>query len=349
MQDAVNGQVKGLLGFNIDKPLETVYSFLQDHDCLDLLKDPYLALATSQIVLEGKTRPQIQRAIKQKNAALKHLKAKYYSKTIDEDAIHKAIYSIGDNHSYQWFNRDPCDRMLQYLDTLFDPESYEEGFSLAISGGRDGARLTHSHGMQYHYIKQSLTLWRDILDDMYHLWFLAEQDLLDPNNKYELRDTGQGVQRVQQAPRTLKAIKRLQHRSQMKSTGWVGSSVVHLGDNNVPNALMFIDKYGQVGQILMPIVNCLRQIPRLYEDDENTKRFIDKTWGGIEALRLDILSDFFRHGFDGSGADNFFAAGSCIDGRMTSAWHWCSTIKSKKFYPVFLLTGFTSFSGKFDK
>ncbi len=31
--------------------------------------------------------------------------------------------------------------------------------------------------------------------------------------------------------------------------------------------------------------------------------------------RQDILVDFFRSAFDGSGADNFYDAGSCIDGR----------------------------------
>jgi hypothetical protein len=38
-------------------------------------------------------------------------------------------------------------------------------------------------------------------------------------------------------------------------------------------------------------------------------------------VALSIAVDFFRSAFDGSGADNFFDAGSCIDGRLTSAWN----------------------------
>jgi hypothetical protein len=55
-----------------------------------------------------------------------------------------------------------------------------------------------------------------------------------------------------------------------------------------------------------------------------------------------------RYGFDGSGSDNFFDAGSCIDGRLTSAWHWCSQLPAKPFYVVFKLAGFTSFDGQFQ-
>lgn len=60
-----------------------------------------------------------------------------------------------------------------------------------------------------------------------------------------------------------------------------------------------------------------------------------------------ILRDFFRHGFDGSGADNYFDAGSCVDGRLTSAWNWCSNIEKKPFFTLFLLCGFTGFDGQF--
>ena len=35
-----------------------------------------------------------------------------------------------------------------------------------------------------------------------------------------------------------------------------------------------------------------------------------------------ILHDFFRCGFNGTGSNG----GSCIDGRSTSAWNWCSKL-----------------------
>ena len=42
-------------------------------------------------------------------------------------------------------------------------------------------------------------------------------------------------------------------------------------------------------------------------------------------------------------------AGSCIDGRLTSAWNWCQHIAEEPFYPVFKLCGFSSFDGEFSQ
>jgi hypothetical protein len=44
---------------------------------------------------------------------------------------------------------------------------------------------------------------------------------------------------------------------------------------------------------------------------------------------------------------NFFDAGSCIDGRLTSAWNWCSNLHKKPYYALFKLAGFVGFDGDF--
>ena len=76
--------------------------------------------------------------------------------------------------------------------------------------------------------------------DMFRLWSLAEQDLLSPDFTYRLRDTGQGLNRVQAAPKTSHMMHAILNRAQKSIGSWVGSSVIHMGDHNVPNALMFI-------------------------------------------------------------------------------------------------------------
>ena len=70
-----------------------------------------------------------------------------------------------------------------------------------------------------------------------------------------------------------------------------------------------------------------------------------REYGGIEKAKQDILHDFFRFAFDGSGGSNDFDAGSCIDGRLTSAWNWCSKLEKKPYYNVFMFTGFQGFDG----
>jgi hypothetical protein len=119
---------------------------------------------------------------------------------------------------------------------------------------------------------------------------------------------------------------------------------VHLGDDAVPNALFFLDKYIQVPNILIPIDQCLLKIPEL-EKDPFTKQYIENQFGSAANLQLTILQDAYAHMFDGSGADDFYMSGSCIDGRLTSAWNHTNQIAKKPYYKVFLLTGFVGFNG----
>jgi hypothetical protein len=370
LQDAVRLEQEGVLDYGDDDdddnntnnnnnhhlhhtsliaPIQTVYKFLEERGGLDLLRDKDIEVATEEILATpGKTRARIDQEIRRKERAVAHLKGRYQSRRLSTDDIHLCLYSICDNNSFLNSNRVPIDKVIDFLKTHFSPSSSSsQEYSLAIVKGQQGARLSHSHERQYYFALQSLTLWRDITDDMFRLWAMAEQDLLNPSIRYSLQDTGQGLGRVQQSPQTYKAMQVILTEVQQSVERWVGSSVIHLGDHNVPNALAFIDKYTQVPRILGPIVACLEQLEKLVKNDCTIQDLVDEGFGGLAKLRMDILYDFFRSAFDGSGADNFYDAGSCIDGRLTSAWNWCSQLPTKPFYPIFKLTGFVGFDGEF--
>ena len=349
MQDAVSADVKPLLGIDINKPVKTVYSILEERGALAMLEDPALGTATQEILPDkGKSRSTIQMEIARKNKAVKLLTQKYTSRALDEDTLQLCLYSISDNNSFLNSNRKPVLDLRELLVKYFEPSRFDPNYSLAIDEGASGARLSHNHETQYNYVMQSLNLWAAIIEDTFRLWYLSELDLLSETQPYELSDTGQGLQRVQQSPRVYKAMHEILYHTQQKLGNWVGSSVIHLGDNNVPNTLVFIDKYTQVSRILTPIVKTIQNLEKMCEEDEGLKGFLT-FYGGIDKACKDILQDFFKHAFDGSGGDNFFDAGSCIDGRLTSAWNWCSLLQTKPYYPLFKLTGFLSFDGEFDK
>ncbi|KAF2074825.1 hypothetical protein CYY_003889 [Polysphondylium violaceum] len=348
LQDGANEEVKrNLNGLNLIKPLKTVYLYLEERGGLGLLEDPNLEIATREILADNKARHEVQSEIRQKEKAIRYLAKKHSSNQLSTDEIELCIYSICDNHTYLRENRDPVKKMKVLLKKFFSPDHVDNpAFSLTLQPGINGARLSHNHRRQYNYVYQSLTLWHFILHDMFKLWYMAECDLLS-ENRYQLSNTGQGLNRIQQAPRVGRMMGGILRETQKKvGNEWIGSSVVHLGDHNVPNALVFIDKYTQISRILNPIVIVIEFIPKI--KDPNILTYIQNAFGGRENLIKLILSDFFKHAFDGSGADNFFDAGSCIDGRLTSAWNWCSKIEKKSYYSIFLLAGFSGFDGSFN-
>mmetsp|Transcript_19080 Transcript_19080/g.54193 ORF Transcript_19080/g.54193 Transcript_19080/m.54193 type:complete len:166 (+) Transcript_19080:2-499(+) len=159
----------------------------------------------------------------------------------------------------------------------------------------------------------------------------------------QLFNTGQGLNRVQNCPSVRKIMQSLLHSTQKEANAaWVGLAVIHLGDRDVPNALIFIDKYTQIPRFLNPLVDFISKIPALCQD-KRIKQYIDNEFDSAEDLKMTVLADYFKHGFDGSGDDG----GSCIDGRLTSSWNWTSKIAKKRYYHAFMLSGFQGFDGDF--
>jgi len=314
-----------------------VRGFLEERGAGELLGDPLVNAATQFITCESEGAKE---KVTNKQQAIEQLCQKYSSAKLSADDVHLALNSVGDANAYAASNARPVAKMIMLLKKYFDPKC-EGKYSLAIRSGRGGSKLSHNHATQYTFVLQSLTLWREITASMYRCWFAADADLLSERCQYRLQNTGQGLNRVQSAPNVSNLMSRILSKVKSEVAGWVGLSVVHLGDRDVPNALVFIDKYTQVPRILAPIVTTIELVGDIYENDPKLRDHIDRTFGGLEDCRALILSDFFKHGFDGSGDDG----GSCIDGRLTSAWNWCSMLSKKKYHQIFLLTGFKSFDG----
>lgn len=341
-------QIEEHMEFHLFKPIKTVESFLtsQGDDngkVLKLFDDKLTLYATSHISPVGKSRTQIQRLIKQKENAIETIASKYSSKFYSKDDIRQVLYSISDYNAYINMNRKPIMRMLERLDVFQQPEISHK-YSIGIQYGRDGARLTHDHERQWNYVQQSLTLWSIVQREMIKLWYIADSDLFD-GNQYRLASTGHGLNRIKPCPAIYKEMHKILSECRSKTKTWVGSSVVHLGDDAVPNAFFFLDKYTQIPSILIPFDNTLLKINELVKNDPYLLEYINKEYGSVDDLKLTILQDAFAHMFDGSGADNFYMSGSCIDGRLTSAWNHCNEISKKNYYNIFLLTSFNGFNG----
>ena len=156
-----------MLGFTCVAPIRTVHEMLDANGVLDLLRDPLITTATQEIIADKRSRREIQRDIRAKERAIETLSSKYRREPrLPQEMVRQALYSIGDNHAFLRTNRDPCDRMIGYLQQYFHPTQVMDkkgADSLAIRSGRGGARLSHDHARQYAYVMQSLALWREIL------------------------------------------------------------------------------------------------------------------------------------------------------------------------------------------
>lgn len=163
--------------------------------------------------------------------------------------------SIADNNSHFTFNVKPVDTAIamlcKHFDPILPPDDLHYSLELASAAPRmlrylfsfaaysqryfgTGACLAHDHKTQFAFVLQTLSLWREIMADMPRLWFLADLDMLVEH--YRFADTGQGYQRLQSCPRVAAEMRRLLKQVQgAVGSPWVGLSVVHLGDRDVPN------------------------------------------------------------------------------------------------------------------
>ncbi len=386
LQDAQSPTIARSLGFSLYKELVMVKPYLEIRGASHVLDDERLVGATMFIPTRDRygnsiDRSIVEKKVKQKQSLMKELLDEFSTTKENNDSdnymisredLQRCLDSISDAISVVESNVAPVNRMIYLLESNFDQNNKEKGFSLELRGSgnsfssnnryggggygfsafgssflgsRDssGPTLSHSHSTQYTFVWQSLNLWREVQLNMHLLWVCADDDLLSTSTSYQLLNTGQGLNRVQSCPKVGRIMRALLSKTQKAAgSAWVGLSVIHLGDRDVPNALVFIDKYTQIPRFLKPIADFIDGIPDLC-DDECIDAYVKDQFGSQRNLKMSVLADYFKHGFDGSGDDG----GSCIDGRLTSSWNWTSRIAKKTYYHAFMMAGLQGFDGDF--
>lgn len=155
MQDAVEESIQQLLGIHIHRPVQTVYDMLVVGKAQAVLDDPLLPIATQEILPDkSKSRQVIQQEIKRKERAAEQLVRKYASARLSADSLRLCMYSISDNNSFLNSNKKPVSDCIALLKEYFSPAVVEPGYSLAIDEGQSGARLSHTHALQYNYVRR---------------------------------------------------------------------------------------------------------------------------------------------------------------------------------------------------
>ena len=94
-----------MLGFSCVAPIKTVFEYLKENSCLDLLHDDMVAIATREVAQEFKSRAQISAEIQRKKRAIEALSDKYANDRVSKDDITRCLSSLSDNHAYLKANR----------------------------------------------------------------------------------------------------------------------------------------------------------------------------------------------------------------------------------------------------
>ena len=169
------------IDFSLKADIRTVYSVLEEKEGLGLLEDADTAAAIDAVTNaaaygeDAPSRASLEARTRAKAQAIERLCAKYASDALSADDIQQCLASLSDFNSFIDSNRRPIDDMLILLRTFFHPDKPDGNFSLEISSGMRGSKLSHSHATHYTFVLQTLSLWQKTTDNMFRLWILAER------------------------------------------------------------------------------------------------------------------------------------------------------------------------------